>query len=135
MSAFKKLLGEKILTKDGEKDTETVLEGKKYVMLYFSAHWCPPCRGYTPQLAKAYENSSKAGKEVVIIFISSDRDHTSFSEYYKEMPWHAIPFRESSIKRAISEKFGIRGIPTLVLLDGEGNLVKGNIRGQHDSYL
>lgn len=26
----------------------------KYLMFYFSAHWCPPCRGFTPTLSKAY---------------------------------------------------------------------------------
>ena len=38
---------------------------------YFSAHWCPPCRGFTPQLVKFYnivnsdnmEETIKAQKE------------------------------------------------------------------------
>ena len=25
----------------------------KTVVLYFSAHWCPPCKAFTPLLAKA----------------------------------------------------------------------------------
>ena len=26
----------------------------KYLMLYASAHWCPPCKRFTPMLSKAY---------------------------------------------------------------------------------
>lgn len=30
------------------------MAGKQALALYFSAHWCPPCRGFTPQLAEWY---------------------------------------------------------------------------------
>lgn len=26
----------------------------KFLMLYFSAHWCPPCKKFTPKLSAAY---------------------------------------------------------------------------------
>jgi nucleoredoxin len=32
---------------------------KHVVGLYFSAHWCPPCRGFTPNLVAKY-NELKA---------------------------------------------------------------------------
>ena len=47
----------------------------------------------------------------------------------------ALPFAERGLKEAISSKYGVRGIPTLVLLDGKGELVSGNIRGEHAQYL
>ena len=28
------------------------LSKKKLIGLYFSAHWCPPCRAFTPELVK-----------------------------------------------------------------------------------
>merc|ERR1712094_89289 len=132
--AFKALFGDKILTKDGEVDTETALAGKDHIMVYFSAHWCPPCRGYTPELSNAYADSSKQDK-VAVVFVSSDRDQAAFDEYYGSMSFYALPFAERGKKDELSTKYGVRGIPTLVLLNGKGELVEGNIRGQHATYL
>lgn len=60
--------------------------------VYFSAHWYPPCRAFTPHLAKKYETWKKAGHPFEIIFVSSDRDKSSFDDYYKEMPWLTVPY-------------------------------------------
>jgi thiol-disulfide isomerase/thioredoxin len=63
--------------------------------LYFSAHWCPPCRGFTPVLKKLYETKSdEDGKKLQIVFISSDRDENSFNEYFGEMPWIALKYND-----------------------------------------
>ena len=53
--ALVKLLGETLKTKDGVASTAEALKGKQAVALYFSAHWCPPCRGFTPQLVETYK--------------------------------------------------------------------------------
>lgn len=55
--------------------------------------------------------------------MSSDRDEASFNEYYGEMPWLALPFADREIKAKLSKKFKVQGIPMLVLLDGDGNLI------------
>jgi thiol-disulfide isomerase/thioredoxin len=108
-----------LLKQDGTKaPASTVLAGKKVIGLYFSAHWCPPCRGFTPRLAEAYKTIS-AEKAFEIVFISSDRNDEAFTSYFKEMPWLALPFSESELKQKLSEKHGVDGIPTLVLIDGE----------------
>merc|ERR1712224_225099 len=134
MAAFEGLFGDTILTKDGEKPTKEVLADKDYVMVYFSAHWCPPCRGYTPQLTEAYTKSEKKEK-VAVVFVSSDRDQGAFDEYYGEMSFFALPFSKRDEKQKLSEKYDVKGIPTLVLLDGAGECKEGNIRGKHGEYL
>merc|ERR1711907_410413 len=91
--SLKDLLGETLVTKDGEKSTEEVLAGKKNILIYFSAHWCPPCRGYTPELSKAYEGSAKKD-DTAVVFVSSDRDQASFDEYYSEMSFFAVSDRQ-----------------------------------------
>jgi len=118
MSAFADLLGPTLQTKDGAKPTADVLAGKKAVGLYFSAHWCPPCRGFTPVLAKQYTASYKAlGMEIV--FVSSDRDEESFDSYYKEQPWVTLPFAARDIKARLSKKYKVNGIPSFIILDGD----------------
>ena len=77
------------------------LDGEgKVVGLYFSAHWCPPCRGFTPKLAEWYTKltSGALKDKVEIVFVSSDRDEKSFNEYFAEMPWLALPFENRDKK-------------------------------------
>jgi len=119
-AALVELLGPKLASRDGEVETST-LEGKT-IGLYFSAHWCPPCRGFTPQLAQWYQKDLK-GKGLEVVFLSSDRDEESFKGYFGEMPWLALPFEDRARKEKLSKKFQVKGIPTLVLLKSNGDLI------------
>ena len=38
-----------------------VLTDSPVLALYFSAHWCPPCRQFTPLLARAHAQAKQAG--------------------------------------------------------------------------
>jgi len=118
---------------DGDTVDVDELKGPgKYIGLYFSAHWCPPCRGFTPDLIKAYKDHLKA-KNLEIIFVSSDRDAASFQEYYSTMPWLAIPNGDPR-KGKLSKLFGVEGIPTFVVVDAAtGETVNANARGKVSS--
>jgi len=100
--------------------------------LYFSAHWCPPCRGFTPELIKFYNEFKKTekGKNFEIVFVSSDRDPGSFDEYFKDMPWLALPFSDRKTQAQLSSKFKVQGIPTLVILDSEGKVITSDGRSE-----
>lgn len=126
--ALAALLGSKLITKDGEGDTATLLQGKGAIALYFSAHWCPPCQRFTPQLANWYRTSLK-DKGLEVVFVSSDRDQKSYDQYYGEMPWLALPYDSDEIKSALDKKFKVQGIPTIILLDSDGNVLNKEGRG------
>merc|ERR1711898_41575 len=64
------------------------------LLLYFSAHWCPPCRGFTPKLVEFFSELEKKYPDASIAFVSSDKD---------------------------SKAWAVNGIPSLVLLDSEAN--------------
>jgi nucleoredoxin len=120
--AFADIFGAKLLSKGGEVATEQALAGKTAVGIYFSAHWCPPCRGFTPQLAEWY-NASFAGKGMEIVFVSSDKDDSSFTEYFSDMPWLALPFSERDLKATLSKKYKVQGIPSFVILGPDGETI------------
>ena len=50
-------------------------------------------------------------------------------EYYADMPWVAVPFGEYALRRKLMETFKVSGIPHLVILGPEGQVVNGNARG------
>eukprot|EP00616_Rhizochromulina_sp_CCMP1243_P009393 CAMPEP_0118973736 /NCGR_PEP_ID=MMETSP1173-20130426/10841_1 /TAXON_ID=1034831 /ORGANISM="Rhizochromulina marina cf, Strain CCMP1243" /LENGTH=419 /DNA_ID=CAMNT_0006923429 /DNA_START=43 /DNA_END=1302 /DNA_ORIENTATION=+ len=116
------LLGDTLKNSSGTVATQDALAGK-VVGLYFSAHWCPPCRAFTPKLAEIHRDITGQGKNFEIVFVSSDRDEPSFDEYFSEMPWLSLPFEERDRKGALSKKFKVSGIPTLVLLNEDGSLI------------
>lgn len=133
--AFKRLLGEKLQGQGAnEVSTESICGEGKVVGLYFSAHWCPPCRGFTPKLAQFYEKYHSE-KNFEVVFVSSDKNESEWQEYYKEMPWLALPYTDRTRKETLSSKFKVQGIPTLVILDGkDGKLItdKGRVMVTED---
>lgn len=100
----------------------------KTTLIYFSAHWCPPCRSFTPKLAEVYAELKAKQCDLEVIFVSSDMDQSSFDEYYSSMPWLALPFGDRR-KNFLSRKFKVTGIPTLVALDAAGRTTTTAARG------
>jgi nucleoredoxin len=120
------LNGAKIVSDGQELKGESLL-GKVFAF-YFSAHWCPPCRGFTPQLAQWYTKDLKS-KGLEVVFVSSDRDEESFKDYFKEMPWLALDFEDRKRKAQLSSMFGVRGIPALVIVDTDGSVITKEGKG------
>jgi thiol-disulfide isomerase/thioredoxin len=87
--------------------TKTLLQDDiKSLGFYFSAHWCQPCRLFTPELAELYQEVQKSSQPFHIIFISSDANEDSFNEYRSEMPWLAVPFNSTAV---IKKYFQVNG--------------------------
>jgi mannosyl-glycoprotein endo-beta-N-acetylglucosaminidase len=93
----------------------------KVVGLYFSAHWCPPCRSFTPHLQQCYELLKGMGRPFEIVFVSRDHTPEEFAEYFSTMPWLALPFEPANIRATLSRGFAVSGIPALVLLGANGS--------------
>jgi thiol-disulfide isomerase/thioredoxin len=107
---------------------EEALGGKEFILLYASAHWCPPCRKFTPVLADWYRTLQTRNVEVV--FLSADHDEDGFKSYYKEMPWLAVDFDDDA-RENLMGYIRVSGIPHLVVLDGKtGRILVENAVGQ-----
>ena len=110
------------------------------------SQWCGPCRKFTPLLAVTYDDQADKNEVEVrrraasgrgeragvlrgshhartpppppqIVFVSMDEDADKFEEYYAEQPWAALPF-DSPLRESIPDKFGVSGIPHVVVLSG-----------------
>ena len=114
-------LGTKFHNKNGECDN-TTLKTSKLIGVYFSAHWCPPCRGFTPQLVQFYNEVNKTEQTMEIVFVTSDRSEEDFNNYFKEMPWIALPFGDERIQ-SLKTLFSVRGIPMFVVMKSDGTLI------------
>ena len=119
-SPLSALFTEKLTDVNGKEVPLDALKGK-LIGVYFSAHWCPPCRGFTPKLVKFRDANNE---KFEVVFVSSDRSEADRKKYMKEakMKWPGVKWSGKDAK-ALSKKYGVRGIPTLVILDAKGNII------------
>merc|ERR1712088_601445 len=103
-------------------EADAALANKELILIYFSAHWCPPCKRFTPILKEFYDKVAKDGVE--IIFLSWDQSPEEMLSYMKESHGDWLAFQhDSDMKEKLEEKFNVCGIPTLVVLKADGTLV------------
>ena len=121
------LAGVSIKRKDGATVDAKELQGK-VVALYFSAHWCPPCRNFTPILRDFYDEVIEDG-DFEIVFVSFDRSDADLQGYLKEAHgnWLYVPFGDEKIQE-LANKFGVSGIPALIVVKADGDVISQNGR-------
>lgn len=101
----------------------------KYVFVDFWASWCGPCRAENPNVLKAYNKYKE--ENFTVIGVSLDEDGEKWKKAIKEdgMPWTQV----SDLKgwqNEVSTYYGIRGIPSTLLVNPEGKIIAKNLRGQ-----
>ena len=120
MSAFIDFLGEKLSGPQNTTVETTSLDSVPVVALYFSAHWCPPCKMFTGKLKKFYNEVNANSKKLEIVWISGDQDEEEYDDYFEDMPWIAMPFELEDEREDVNEKFDIASIPQLIVLNKDG---------------
>jgi nucleoredoxin len=125
------LLSGPFLRKDGSTVGREAVEGKT-LGLYFSAHWCPPCRGFTPQLKSFYEDYKSRDPNFEIVFISSDKEEKGMLDYFHNDhgDYLALPYEKRGEKGELSAMFGVQGIPTFAVIGADGRTLNANARGK-----
>jgi nucleoredoxin len=118
------LKGDLVSWKNGNltRFDDEALGQKKIFALYFSAHWCAPCRKFTPQLVEFYNRVAPQHPEFEVVFLSDDRSPFDMKTYMSKMPWPAIDFAKLPAKEAL-KKYAGEGIPCLVVLDASGKIL------------
>ena len=125
---FSKKFPAELINASGKKvSTATALQGKM-VAVYFSASWCGPCRGFTPQLVNFYKRAAKKNN-LELVFISWDKSADAMMQYMKKdkMPWLAVPL-DDPLAKALKTELKVNGIPTLAVFDRNGKLISTDAR-------
>lgn len=103
---------------------EEAFAHKKLIVFYFSAHWCGPCRKFTPQLVEYYNRVIAQHPEFEIVFYSFDKTAAAMEGYMHDMnmPWPAVDYQKLAEKAQLKSQAG-DGIPSLVLVDATGKVL------------
>jgi thiol-disulfide isomerase/thioredoxin len=91
----------------------------KVVLVDFWATWCGPCRREMPHVKELYEKHREQGFDVV--GISLDADQEALAAYLEEnaIAWETLA---GDGTQELAEKYGVRGIPTMMLVDKDGKI-------------
>jgi thiol-disulfide isomerase/thioredoxin len=103
----------------------------EFYAIYFSAHWCGPCRRFTPKLVKAYQSLQalpKVAEKVAVLFNSWDNDRNEQIQYVNEvgMPWPIVKFNANI---DIIEKWKGNGIPCMAVINRNGDILFHSYNG------
>jgi len=74
-------------------------------------------------LKKFYEEVNGAGGNLEIVFVSLDRDSAQMLSYLRGAhgAWLAVHYEDSSRESLAQDKYRVEGIPSVIVIDREGN--------------
>ena len=116
---------------DGKPFNQKSLTGK-VVLVDFWATWCGPCVAEIPNVLEQYEKYHAKGFEVVGVSLDEDRGALEKFVDEQKIPW-PILFEKSEgegWRHPLSTFYGIRGIPTVILIGRDGNVITLDARGE-----
>ena len=114
---------------ENHKGGKTKLEDFKGKYLYIDvwATWCGPCRAEIPFLKKTEELYHDKNIVFVSISIDVDKDHDKWKNFVSEKQLGGVQlFADKNWYSDFMTSYGVTSIPRFILIDPNGNVVKGN---------
>jgi len=99
----------------------------KYLIIDFWASWCGPCRQEIPHLKEVYKKYKDQGLEILAVSVDAKEDQWKKAMAEEKMAWPQINAQES---KPVMASYLFSGIPYLVVVDKEGNIIEKNLRGE-----
>ena len=108
-----------LLDRNGQPiDKTAALARPETIALYFSGHFCAPCRQFTPLLKEFYDEVNEDDKKLEIVFVSLDKTKEDAEKYHSEHGnWPRIDYDNETARLELKEKLGVEKIPALIVLD------------------
>ena len=106
--------------REGNQVSLESLRGK-YVLLDFWASWCRPCRASMPGLKGLYAAYHDKGLEILGVSVDTDTDAWKKAVEEDALPW--IHVNDIRGDESAAGKYGVKAIPTLFLIDPDGNMI------------
>lgn len=121
------------------KDFEITYDGKTerlsdyvgnghYTLVDFWASWCGPCIRETKVIKELYDKYNGKGLEFLGVAVWDEPENTKKAIETHNLPWHSI----LNAQTIPTDLYGISGIPCIILIDPEGNIVS---RDKQDNDL
>jgi thiol-disulfide isomerase/thioredoxin len=107
----------------------------KVVLVDFWATWCGPCVAEMPRMKSLYDQYHAQGLEV--IGISCDESAEPLQKFVaaKGIAWPQWPPQNDEGWHPEAKAWGVRGIPTMFLIDKEGLLRSVTARGELETLI
>ncbi len=118
----------KFTAADGSEVDLAKLKGK-VVLIDFWATWCAPCVEEIPHLKEVYQKYHDKGFEVIGISFESADGKDKMMKFTKDkgMPWPQY-YDGKGWNNTFGRKYSIEAIPTMWLIDKQGNLADSTAR-------
>lgn len=100
----------------------------KVLLVDFWASWCGPCRRENPNVVKAYNKYHEKGFDVLGVSLDKTKDRWLQAIEKDGLMWHHVSDLKGW-KNEAAALYGVRSIPSTLLLDREGKIIARNLRG------